>query len=628
MRALFLIFILFNFLFAQDIDSLLQNYAKESDLSKKTKDESAGNLILYTRDDLERMQVESLKDILKSLRFFSYAENRIGLSDIYNQDPLSYYSKSVRIYLNDHELLSSLAGSGLILFGDMEMDFIDHVEIYEGFPSFDFGVEPATIVIRLYSKSAEHDEGGRVKAIVGSYGTNKENVYYTNKTKDLSYFFYANRTDDKKDTYTHDDETLRRDAVTNRFYSSISTQNHSAEFHAMKIDKDAFLGSAVGNVPKDSSTDISYLSLSTSSKFLNNSLKLDLSYINSKSDYASEYTVGKGIPTSPITSFTEYDQTIKEESFTASLKKDWDIGSQALTLGIRYRYKYFDLTNLKFDGIDAGIVQAYDVENIYSVFLEDSITLDSNNLIILSIMDQVYERDGNIDNPNLLQFRFGYIFTNGDWVAKTFISRQQFASEPYMTISPHYGNADLDKETYCSIFQELSYKTDSTLSKMILGYGVNENMAILDQNFKIQNSDIDIKGHSAALEFTLFFSKKDKLELQTSYSYIESPYGLKSTKHYNYTARMLNTVSKFDIYNELTVHSGYSDVSTGYNYSLGVKYGLSKDFHINFKGDNIFDTGLERSYINQVNPVTGVVTDSVVVPVIERRFMFGLEYLF
>ena len=155
----------------------LKTIKKSQIFLKKTKDESAGNLIVYTRDDLERMQVESLKDILKSLRGFTYLENRFGQPDILNADPITYYSKSVRIYLNENELLTSLSGSGFIIFGDMEMDFIDHVEIYEGFPSFDIGVEPATIVIRLYTKSPKHDEGGgRVKAMLGSHGTNKENV--------------------------------------------------------------------------------------------------------------------------------------------------------------------------------------------------------------------------------------------------------------------------------------------------------------------------------------------------------------------------------------------------------------------------------------------------------------------
>ncbi len=619
--------------FAEGIDSLLQDYAQESELSKKTKNESAGNLIIYTRDDLERMQVESLRDILKSLRFFQYAENRLSQPDIMNQDPLSYYSKGVRIYLNEHELLSSLAGSGMLLFGDMEMDFIDHVEIYEGFPSFDFGVEPATVVIRLYSKSAERDEGGRVKATLGSHGTNKENVYYSNATDDLSYFFYANRTDEKKDTYAHDGETLRRDLKTNRFYASLESENHSVEFHAMKSAGDAFLGSAVGNVPEETSKDTEYLSLSTSSKFINDSLTLNLSYVNAQSDFASEYALGKGIPfnpAAPAIQFIDYKQTIKESSFTSSLKKEWDFDIHTITAGLQYRYKQFNLTDLKFNGFDAGVTQPYEKEDIYSIFVEDSITINESNLITISVMNQEYVRDGNVSNQNTTQLRLGYIYSDSNWVSKTFISSQEFASEPYMTVSPHYGNPELKPESYKSIFQEFSYTTSQTISKLVLGYGTNEGMPILDEKtFKIGNSDIDINGYSAAIEFTLNFNEKDKLELQANYINTDSPYADGSTsEHYNYIIRMLNSINKFDIFNELIINTGYSNVDTGYNYSAGVKYSVTKDFHLNIKGDNIFNTGLKQSFANQIDYITGEITDSVAVPRVEQRFIAGMEYLF
>ncbi len=618
MKILLLIFIFLSFSYAEGIDSLLDDYAQESELSQKTKDESAGNLIVYTRDDLERMQVETLRDILKSLRFFQYAQNRLAQPDILNQDPLSYYSKGVRIYLNEHELLSSLAGSGMILFGDMEMDFIDHIEIYEGFPSFEFGAEPATIVIRLYSKNAEHDEGGRVKAVVGSHGTNKENVYYSNRTDNLSYFFYANRTDEKKDRYAHEGETLRRDLKTNRFYGSLESENHSVEFHAMTSAGDAFLGSAVNGTPKETSKDTDYLSLSTNSRFLNDSLTLNLSYSNVKSDYASEYD-----PTKP--SFTTYAQTIKESSFTSSLKKEWKLDSHTITTGIQYRYKQFDLTDLEFDGVQDNTPQPYDVENIYSIFLEDSITLNNSNLITISVMDQEYVRKGDVDNQNTLQLRLGYIYTDNNWVSKTFISSQEFASEPYMTISPHYGNPELDPESYKSIFQEFSYKTPSTLSKIILGYGKNRDIPILDETtFKIKNSDIEIDGYSAAIEFTLNFSQKDKLELQANYINTDSPYLSGSTsEHYNYIIRMLNSINKFDIFNELIINSGYSNVDSGYDYSAGVKYSATKDLHFSLKGNNIFNKGLNQSYLNKLFPI-----DRVEVPRVEQKFTVGMEYLF
>ena len=607
----------------------LKTIKKSQIFLKKTKDESAGNLIVYTRDDLERMQVESLKDILKSLRGFTYLENRFGQPDILNADPITYYSKSVRIYLNENELLTSLSGSGFIIFGDMEMDFIDHVEIYEGFPSFDIGVEPATIVIRLYTKSPKHDEGGgRVKAMLGSHGTNKENVYYTNKEGGVSYFVYANNTDSKQDSYKKDAETLRRDKQTKRFYGSIANEQHKLEVHAVKEYGDAFIGSFIGNIPDNTSIDTDIVNINLNSKFMNESLKVSLSYIDSQSTYMYQYDQATPvlipIATAPFfTPIRSLDRTIREESFTGSVKKEWNIDAHEISAGMQLRYKHFDLTDVKFDVPINPVAQAYSRENIYSIFLQDLVSFSDEHMISLSVMSQMYDRDGNVDNPHTLQLRFGYIYTNGQWVAKTFISRQEFASEPYMTISPYYGNPNLESEIYESIFQEISYAYNQSLWKVVLGYGTNKKTPILDDTFTIENSKREIIGKSAALEFTYLFSKNDKLELQTNYTYLQSPYGYSSIQHYHNTIRMLNTVSKFDIFNELTTHGGYSDVPAGYDYSFGVKYAFTKDLHINIKGENIFNKGLKNSYLSKTLP-----QESVVVPVLERRFLFAMECLF
>ncbi|MEN8302982.1 MAG: hypothetical protein ABFQ64_02780, partial [Campylobacterota bacterium] len=428
-----------------------------------------------------------------------------------------------------------------------------------------------------------------------------------------------------------DGETLRRDLRTNRFYGSLSTENHSVELHALKSQGDMFLSSAVGNVPKETYKETDFIGLSTNSKFLNDSLTLNMSYTNADNDFSSEYTLGKGIPYNPFVpaiQFTDYKQTIEEESFTASLKKEWNLDSHDITLGVRYRYKYFDLEDLKFDGAGIGFNQPYKRERVYSIFLEDSININENNLITLSVMNQEYVRNGEAENQNTTQLRLGYIYTDKEWVSKTFLSSQEFASEPYMTVSPHYGNVNLEAEKYTSIIQEVSYSDLNTISKVFLAYGIYENMPILDTAFTIQNAKNEVVSHLAAAEFTLLFSKKDKLELQANYFYLESPYLDKSTKHYNYVIRMLNSINRFDIYNELAIHTGYDNVDNGYGYSAGIKYELDRDLHLNFKGDNIFNSGLEQSFINQINPLTGEITDSITVPKIERRFLVGMEYLF
>ena len=613
--------------YANDLDALLQNYQKESDLSKKTKDESAGNLIVYTRDDLERMQVETLKDILKSLRAFVYSENRIAQPDILNQDPITYYSKGVRIYLNEHELLTPLTGSGFITFGDMDMDFIDHVEIYEGFPTFEFGVEPATIVIRLYTKDAEHDEGGRVKFSAGSYKSNKENVYYTGSEEQFSYSLYANHSENNRDTKEIDGKTLKRDKNTNEFYASLKSQNHSLELQAVNSKGDAFLSSLIGAVPTDTTKEVTFFNVATASKFMNDSLRLNLSYIKQKDEFSSLYDALAPLPLPPSTLVTSYAQKIDEEAFTANLKKEFVYKNHDISIGVQYRYKYFDLSDVKFNGIDNNVTQAYKQENVYSVFIQDLIHLSDTQIITLSGMHQHYDREGNVPKPHTSQLRFGYIYSDNKWVAKTFISHQEFVSEPYMTISPYYGNPNLQPETYHSLFEEISYTTRETLSKIVLGYGRNYDVPVLEQqgvNLVMQNSDKDIDGYSASAEFTLFFRKNDKLELQANYTQIESPYENGSTgRYYNYVIRMLNDFGKFNIFNELIINAGYDRVERGYDYTAGVRYEATKDLHFNLKGENILNDSLEQSFYIKLLP-----QESVEVPIIDQKFTFSMEYLF
>jgi len=629
------LYILFMFtllpLFGSELDMLLDDYKLASDLSQKTKDESAGNLIVYTRDDLERMQVESLKDILKSLRFFTYTENRMAQTDIFNGDPLSYYSQTVRIYLNNTELLTSLTGSGLILFGDMEMDFIDHVEIYEGFPSFDFGIEPATVVIRLYSKSAAHDEGGRVKVQFGSYGTNKQNVYYASKEEEYEYFFYANRNDEKKDEYQHDGEILKRDKRTERFYGSINNEQHKLELHVQKIYADAFLGSLIGGVPTSSTIDSEFINIATESKFMNDSLLVNFSYIDEEEDLAYRYNTPLVLYTPAPVGVKTFDQMIYQEAFTASVKKYWDIDGHDISIGLQYRYKHFDINDYTFTYLvpPAPSTQdrkTYDTQNIYSFFIQDEISLNDNNLLSLSFMNQYYDRNKDASHIHTSQFRLGYTYSKDEFVSKTFISRQEFAPEPYMAISPDYGNIDLEADRYTSIYQEISYTLPQTIYRLVFGAGYNEKLPILNDLGQIVNDTSNVDGYFASLEFTYKFRDKDKLELQANALYIEDPYASSYAlvRQYNYVARLLNTIGRYDIFNELVAHSGYIDRSSSYDYSMGIKYEATKDLHISFKGENLFNDSLEKSYFNKIVPTV----DKVTVPTIEKRVLFSVEYLF
>ena len=622
-RFFVFLFFLASALYAENLDSLLNQYKSASELSKKTKDENAGNLIVYTRDDLERMQVESLQDILKGQRFFRYIENRLGEPDLLNADPISYSSKSIKIYLNDTELTNPIAGTGLILFGNIAMDFIDHVEIYQGFPSFEFAIEPALIVIKLYTKSPKIDAGNRVKALIGTNGSNKENVYTADITDtNIGYFLYANHEDDVRDKPTLKDKTLKRDTHTNHFYASFKKQQTKLEFNFLRIRRDQFLGALPYDVPQKAHKDQNYISATLSTKLLSDkSLSFHADYLQTNGKYSATYS-----PALPaiFASLSSYVQPYDASALTLLTKKEYKTEKNTLSIGVQFRHKSFHFDEVERNGVVDTIPQVYTREDIYSLFLEDTYTITQNDLISFSIMGQYYARANEIKDESPQQLRLSYIKSLKNFTSKTFINKQELVPEPYMTAEVHIGNPDLDPENYTGASQEFSYSTNKTLSRMTLAYTHIDNFLLPDATGRIFNSDEETHVYAASYELHYRVTQDDEFKFQADMLKLQGSDLSMDITHYNYILRMTNKVRKFNIFNELIINQGYGHNDIGADYSLGVKYEVTPDLHVALKGNNIFDTGLKRDYIYSILPAA----KSIDVPIVEQKFMLSMEYLF
>jgi len=605
---------------AYEMPTLIKDYKKASELSLKTKKENAGNLVIYTRDDLERMQALTLKDLLKTLRYFSYSEDRLAQADMLNLDSFSNHSKGIRLYLNEHELLSPLYGSGFSNFGDMELEFIDHVEIYTGFPSFEFGIAPATVVIRLYTKTAKHDEGGKVKLLGGNYGSHLVSAYHTDTFDDFSYFAYAGEYKDDRKSYNNEGSNLNRGQKRDRFYGTISTENHNIELHAVKEDNDAFMGKFNNFKIDTNSLENRYISLSTHSEFMAKSLKLNLSYTSSQTQLRETLNIRN----SAVPSISTDDKT-QEESFTALAEKKWNLKNHHLSLGLQYRYKNFDIEEVHFGGVPTPFTQNFDTEQIYSLYLQDLYILTENHRFIFSVMNQFYRRNGNVDEPNNSQLRLGYIFTDTTFVAKTTLSSQAFAAEPYMMIDSRSGNTNLKSERYESIAQELIYTQGSSINNLVFSYAKLSDYPLLGATGRWENSDKELDIFTASYGYTYLYSEKDKFEFQLNYSYSDTAYTDDNAKTLSSLVRSLNTLGKFDIFNELWLIDPAFNSSIRLDYSAGVKYHATQDFSLQLKGENIFDRAQERTYSDINNLGQG---NTVSIAVIDPKVWFGLEYLF
>ncbi len=174
--------------YAADINTLLNEYNQKNDLSQKTIDENKGHLVLFTRERLEKMHAKTLKDVFKTAPVMYYHENRYALPDPLMSGAFEpYRSNFIRLYVDGVEITQGWMGSGVMLYGDVNIDFVDHIEFYYAIPSFETSVEPAYLTIFLYSKSPEQDSGGKVDLVQGSRGYDSQSISYGEQTKDFAY---------------------------------------------------------------------------------------------------------------------------------------------------------------------------------------------------------------------------------------------------------------------------------------------------------------------------------------------------------------------------------------------------------------------------------------------------------
>jgi vitamin B12 transporter len=159
MKKILITSFLLSFLYSNDdLSSLLNMYEKESDLSKQTKIESLGHVVIFTRRDLDRMQFETLSDVLKYVKLTTSSKSRFGRNGLSELGNGSVFPSSVRLYLNDMDLSYAQTDSPFFTYSNLSLTHIDHIEIYLGAAALKLGNYPSSIVIKLYTKDPKRED--------------------------------------------------------------------------------------------------------------------------------------------------------------------------------------------------------------------------------------------------------------------------------------------------------------------------------------------------------------------------------------------------------------------------------------------------------------------------------------
>ncbi len=630
-------FLLLQTLNAQDINTLLNSLAEKDDLSVHTKKENAGYLIIFTRQDLDRMKTRSLKELIEKIPFVRYNENSRGLSDPYFQPYQANNPSRIRIYINDRELLSPMFGNGLQILGQMDMAYIDHVEVYIGLPSYEISIEPAATVIKLYTKTGKRENTSVFGISGGSYGTSDTYGYTAKDMKDFSYFIYGDHRNLKREKLYNQGNLLSRDKETGNFYAQLTTAISRFEFQAIKGSMNNFLGNSWNMTPQNSTTDFTYLYAGYNFTSPDKSVKANINYTYAIYDYFDSSNAPLGLNPISVYPFYApfYTNRVKmhEDLLDTQITKKLNFSKSSLLLGFRNRYKKFTSDIHTRNSISVPTSSNYNYEDIVSAYEEFDYMLNKKNRLIFSSSIDKYFEGGGINGETIYGIRLGHIYHNDIYTQKSFFFYGKFRATPYALLvndSLLVNPGDLKSEKSYAISTKSIWKLEDLTTSLLFARTVlNNHIYFNPTSGSYKNSTDKYVFDSISYKNSYALNVTDKIEFNAWISFED--YGKNAndryeTKHGGYVA-LFKKLGSIDTYNAITYRDGYDNLSSGWNYNITLSYPYSKHLSLFLKGENLFKDAVKANYY-RVNPLTQQVTTLDNVSVFDRTVWLGMEYEF
>jgi iron complex outermembrane receptor protein len=605
-----------------EIDDIMSEYNQKNRFSSKTIDENKGNLVLYTREDIERMHATRLRDIFKTIPIVYYHENRYALPDPFTSGMFEPYRSSfIRIYIDGVEVTQGWAGSGVVIYGDINIDFVDHIEFYYTTPSYESSSESAYVTIFMYSKDPVSDGDATIKLTQGSRGYNEQSVSVGDKIGDVSYMINLAHTDAKREKIDNGTSApLSRDFEENQLFAYIKDDREF--FHLQIIDKktDSFAGASWDATPLESSMD--YLNVHLDYGIdINQHFKFVLAYdwFKTNFDHEDDYPLMSAIA---MGAKTLHGYSIND-TFTAELTYKQTFDNHHILAGIKDRYKH--LQSVKLDG-NSAIEPDFDLEHIISLFVQDQYILDDHNLLSASISYNYINRNGGVSDDDLYHFRLGYIYNNNQDTFKVYLFRTQFAVEPMMRSFNFSNYYDIEPQTSYGISAEYHYQE---LYKQIRVGAIY--MQDKDSLLKLGLSDNskDTRYFISYIDGEYQFDTDNKIAFRIYNSHYKNIYNYDSLDDISVYLSFFNRFGKFDFYNGFVYHKNSLDWKSYIDWTSTISMDINENLTITLKGDNILDRAKETNIFRfDPSKTPEIMMEPLHVSPIDRMFSINVEYRF
>jgi len=617
------------FLLSQTIGALLSSLRSKDDLSNYTKEESAGFISVFTREDLDRMKINSFGELLEKIPFLKNKLDAFGTTDPFYQ-PLQINSPSmVRLFINDREIVTPIFGSGLRFFGQSDIAYIDHIEVYHGIPSYKIAIEPSVVIIKIYTKTPSRENVKLLGSSLNQKGSSNTYWYTSDELENFSYFSYINYTNLNKKEYYNQNSTLSRDKNFFHLFSQVKSGNSTLDLQILKGKLRNFTGLSLEITPIDN--DVRYDFFSTSYVYKQD--ELDLKFVL---NYNYFKNILKERSTSPLgfidgVPYNSIYTKMKEHLLDLKLIKEIKFSNISLLFGISNRLKRFDFKDYKLNGIDFSDSIKYNQENISSIFSETRYKLNEKNSLIASLSAQYYNESSDIKGKAIYGARLGHIYKDGDFMQKTFATYGSFfpANAILLVNELTYGGIyNLEPETAYGVYSKLIWNKNDLKYSILFGRTFSRKGIFRDENGLKNFSDTNIFD-SISLEYSYKFLNEGRIDI--NFWAVAADYGLnfedRYSNDYGASFSLYRKFGKLDTYNSLDYTYGRDKNPDGWNYSFTLNYEYSKDLTLYIKGINVLDKALSSDYIGY-NPLNNKLTVIDDVQNVDREFWVGMEYKF
>jgi len=625
--------------YAKDnLSSLLTTYKKETELSKITKEEAAGIIDIFTREDLEKMQAKNFNDIIKLIGGLHATRLSNNITAFSKPTTATIQLPAVRLYVNNHDMSSSSFGSAFLIWGELPLEYIDHIEVYKGSSSIEFGNETGSLIIRLYTKRPQREVGNKVRIYGDNLGSLNGDIYHAQKLDNgMSYFAYANLNNLRRTTYHNEYKQksydLKSDQNGHNLYFDLEGESWSIEAGSYVKEGDNLLGIGLHRTPTGGALNAYHNYVHLNKKF-NYDIKLELSYDNLAYDRTYEDINGIRVANTPKLDY--YNIRFEDSISSIVLEKVFHYQKHSLLLGSFYKNKKF-----KADGKYANTQTAYlhmnsynNALNLYSLYGEYTYNYDNSLRLIFSAKGDFFHYDKSIKSTNETIFRMAAIKQTEHFQIKAFLTRSYVPIPFYKLYNPqnipYKANPNLENMTLDLGNISLKYKNRDDELELVYAKNRLYNTIVYDRRTAngYKNSGKNIAYTRYQLKYTHNFNLQNRIIFDL-YTGKNSQHVVVSPK-YGIFIQLFNTIGKFDIYNELIYKSSYSYpvdsrnpfnplyIDASFDYTVAIKYHINKDLSVGCRGENLFNDSFDQTYRSYTKAI----------PVSDQKLWLNMEYLF